>query len=109
MSNRAHICGVLPVACLLSVSAICPCFLFVLSIVVSSLSISFVCILDWLSAYPLWAKTRPLFHFSISLHIFFLVKGATLYGELVSVSGFLSLHFCMAGIVLSAAYINCCP
>ena len=71
VGSRAHICGVLLVACLLSVSAISQCFPSDLPLVVFSLSIIFLCILDWLSACPLWVKAEPLFHFWISLHIFY--------------------------------------
>ena len=41
--------------------------------------------------------------------IFFIVKGVTFHCEVVGVSGFQSLHFHMGGIVLCAAYSNCCP
>ena len=57
---------------------------------------------------PFEQRHDPYFIFDFHL-IFFIVNGVTFHGESVGVSGFLSLHFCMGGIVLSAAYSNCCP
>ena len=57
---------------------------------------------------PFGQRHDPYFIFGFHF-IFYIVKGATFHGELVGVSGFLFLNFCMGGIFLSASYRNCCP